>query len=106
MSVIFGTCLSRGSIIDERSLLRLGEATARYGADGTSTYLHGQIGMGFQPFHTTNRSRLEQQPTLDHLGNILVLDGRLDNYHELAVAEGVRDGEISDSSLILKSFDR
>jgi asparagine synthase (glutamine-hydrolysing) len=62
--------------------------------------------MGFQAFHTHSRSHLSQQPAIDQLGNIAVLDGRLDNYHELAALEGIAGGNISDSALVLKAFER
>jgi asparagine synthase (glutamine-hydrolysing) len=106
MSAIFGTCLSRNAVVDERSMLRLAEATSRYGVDETHIFSQRQIGMGFQSFQTHHRARLEQQPLVDHLGNILVLDGRLDNYLELAAREGINGEAVSDSALILKAFER
>jgi asparagine synthase (glutamine-hydrolysing) len=106
MSVIFGTCLSHDSVVDEKLLLHLANATARYGPDGTNTLAHGRIGMGAQAFHTHHRSRLEQPPSVDHRGNIVVLDGRLDNHRELAATQGMSEGALSDSALILKTFER
>ena len=106
MSVIFGTYVSDCPVIDRDSLLRLASVTARYGPDGTNIAIRGQLGMGFQPFYTHSRSRLDHQPTADSLGNVIVLDGRLDNYQELANLEGMSAEEISDAALILRVFAR
>jgi len=106
MSVIFGICASHNSMIDKRSMFRLAETTARYGIDGTEIHVSGRIGMGFQAFHTHLRSRFEQQPTIDPVGNIVVFDGRLDNHLDLAARLDVHDGIVSDSSIILKAFER
>jgi asparagine synthase (glutamine-hydrolysing) len=106
MSVIFGTLLSGDAFADERTLYRLAEVTSRYGVDGTYIACSNQIGMAFQAFHTHTRSRLEHQPATDQLGNMIVLDGRLDNHDDLAAREGFQDGSISDSDLILRTFGR
>ena len=106
MSVIFGTCLADNAFADEQALSRLAEATRRYGADGTYISCDKQIGMGFQAFHTHTRSQLERQPTTDQLGNMIVLDGRLDNHEDLAVREGFKKGSLSDSELVLGTFAR
>jgi asparagine synthase (glutamine-hydrolysing) len=62
--------------------------------------------MGFQAFHTHARSRLERQPAADSFGNRIVLDGRLDNYEDLAVIEGIKKESLSDSDLALRAFAR
>jgi len=106
MSVIFGVCAPRAAIVDEQLLRRCGQATARYGMDGTSVHMQGRIGMGFQAFHTSDRSKLEWKPAVDELGNILAMDGRLDNHEDLA--ESLCDGDrtVPDSGLSLKAFEK
>ena len=106
MSAIFGLYLQQDSLLDEESLSCLGQATSRYGVDGTAIYVQGRLGMAFQAFHTHGRSRLEQQPIVDLRSNILVLDGRLDNHRELAATEGIKEESVSDSALILMAFAR
>jgi asparagine synthase (glutamine-hydrolysing) len=106
MSAIFGTCLSQDAVVDERSMLRLAEATSRYAVDKPRVFSQHRIGMGFQAFQTHHRASLEQQPVIDHLGNVLVLDGRLDNYQELAARAGINGEAVSDSALILMTFER
>jgi asparagine synthase (glutamine-hydrolysing) len=106
MSVIFGICVSQQSIVDESSLLLMAKATERFGADETEVRVHHGIGMGYQAFHTHDRSRLERQPARDCFGNMLVLDGRLDNHRELAVEMDVQDQDVPDSVLVLKAFAR
>jgi asparagine synthase (glutamine-hydrolysing) len=106
MSVIFGICAPANATVDEQSLLRLGHATSRYGMDGTEIHTQGRIGMGFQAFYTQSRSRLEQQPAGDPLGNILVFDGRLDNHRHLAARLAIDNKGVPDSALILEAFAR
>ena len=106
MSVIFGVSLPASSIIHDDSLRRLASVTTRYGMDGTCVLAQGRVGMGFQAFQTHARARLESQPTVDGLGGILVFDGRLDNYQELAAREGVNENNVSDSTLVLKAYAR
>jgi hypothetical protein len=38
--------------------------------------------MEFKSCHTHLRSDLEKQPVIDELGNILTIDGRIDNHKE------------------------
>src|ERR1700722_5809147 len=106
MSVIFGICLANNACADERSLAQLAEVTRRYGVDGTYISYDKQIGMGFQAFHTHVRSSLEGEPATNHLGDMIVLDGRLDNHEDLAVIEGMEKESLSDSNLVLRAFAR
>jgi asparagine synthase (glutamine-hydrolysing) len=106
MSVIFGICLANDAVADERSLSQLGEATRRYGVDGTYISCDKQVGMGFQAFHTHVRSSLEGGPATNHLGDMIVLDGRLDNHEDLAVIDGMEKQSLSDSNLVLRAFAR
>src|SRR5580658_722559 len=106
MSVIFGVLARLNSIVDRESLLRLADATSQYGPDETWIRVQDSIGMGFQAFHTYRRSRLEEQPSVDPLGNILVFDGRLDNHRDLATRLDAGSDDVSDSSLVLKAFAR
>jgi asparagine synthase (glutamine-hydrolysing) len=56
MSIIFGIMESEGPAIEERQLLDLAYATDRYAPDGTFVHGGSLIGMGFQPYHTHQRS--------------------------------------------------
>jgi asparagine synthase (glutamine-hydrolysing) len=106
MSVIFGVLDRSGSAAAQESLERWAQITVRYGPDGTSVCGNGPIGMAYQAFCTHRRSSLEHQPTIDKLGNMVVFDGRLDNYQELCDAFGISASVHSDSELILKAFER
>ena len=106
MSVIFGDCLPQGATVEGATLSRLAAATARYGDDGTALHTQGRIGMGFQAFHTHERSLIGTQPAVDAVGNILVFDGRLDNHEELAAGDGLIGVRPADSILILNAFAR
>jgi asparagine synthase (glutamine-hydrolysing) len=104
MSVIFGIRCAFGQTTRQQDLLQLAAATEPYAPDGTFVYAQGEVGMGFQPFHTTERSRLESQPALDAHGNLLVLDGRLDNQEGLRHALHPGSQDIADSALVLLAF--
>jgi asparagine synthase (glutamine-hydrolysing) len=106
MSVIFGNCLSTGSAMDDTLVRQLGYVTARYGPDGTDTLISGRIGMGFQAFHTHARSRLGRQLIADDYGNLIALDGRIDNHKEFSTSATMDGSDCSDSSLVLKAFER
>lgn len=106
MSIIFGIAnLDRGPV-EGKALLRLAELTQAYAPDGTLIHTEGPVGMGFQPYHTTARSRLEVQPFSDAHENLIVFDGRLDNCSELADLLSLKIGSTTDSSLVLAAFDR
>lgn len=106
MSVIFGMRKLVGQVTQRQEMLLLATATERFALDGTFVCARGRIGMGFQAVHTTARSRLDSQPTVDQCGNVLVLDGRLDNHNELARSLNVDNGKRSDSLLVLAAFAR
>lgn len=105
MSQIFGVLYQDERTVGERLLLDMGGHTARFVRDGTFVRAAGRIGMGFQPYHTHERSKLEHQPIADDQGNVVAVDGRLDNYEELIDAFGIPGEPPSDSVLILKAFE-
>jgi asparagine synthase (glutamine-hydrolysing) len=106
MSVIFGIRALDGRPIESQEFERLARCSERYAPDGTSFRVDGEIGMGFQAYHTHQRSHLESQPLVDGHGNTLAFDGRLDNYRDLCGLLGVPACESSDSLIVLKAFDR
>lgn len=106
MSIIFGLSKTSEEIVTRQELLRLAAATGRYAPDGTSVAAQGRNGMGFQPYHTHARSRLESQPLIDIHGNLLVFDGRIDNYAELCDLLDIRDPGAPDSLVVLAGFRR
>lgn len=106
MSIIFGLVRGQGSQVVEEDLSVLATATLRYAAEGTSVYVSERVGMGFQPYATHQRSKLETGPLVDALGNSIVLDGRLDNFHELCGLLDIDPHGTSDSQIVLASFAR
>jgi asparagine synthase (glutamine-hydrolysing) len=104
MSIIFGMRSAADRVVEERTLSDLAQRTERYGRDGTSVHTRGRVGMGAQIIHTTLRSSLESQPTVDDHGNMLVFDGRLDNYAELVSLLDLATDNTSDSQIVLASF--
>jgi asparagine synthase (glutamine-hydrolysing) len=104
MSIIFGVLMEKGDLVAERQLLQLAVPTERYAPDGRSVVSNGRIGMGFQPYHTHERSRLESRPITDVYGNMLSLDGRLDNHAELRQLLDYQDDNTPDSVIMLSAF--
>jgi asparagine synthase (glutamine-hydrolysing) len=106
MATIFGICRPRGTPIEEHEMRCMASATANHAVDGTSLVVSDHVGMGYQPYHTHVRSTLDRQPLRDGSGNLLVFDGRLDNWAELRQALDVNDEDISTSQMILAAFSR
>ena len=104
MSIIFGLVCDEGAVVDERQLRSLAQATDRYAPDGSFIKAKGRVGMGFQPYLTHERSKLESQPWVDEFGNMIAFDGRLDNHQELCELLEIATGDIADSLLVLKAF--
>lgn len=77
MSIIFGVHNYGGKPVDECALSRLARSTEFYASDNTFLRIDKDVGMGFQPHHTHQRSNLESQPPFGPNGNMVVLDGRL-----------------------------
>lgn len=106
MSILFGIRKESGDPVQEPELSAIACTTSRWAPDGTFVYAKGPVGMGFQPYHTHPRSKLDSQPTTDECGNVATLDGRLDNHRELCEILGMKDGSASDSLILLAAFRR
>lgn len=106
MSIIFGTLKQRGAIVAKSELLDLGGPTERYATGQSALSVTGRLGMGFQPYVSHARSEMESQPARDHLGHVLVFDGRLDNYQDLANQLDLNSNKTPDSSIVLCAFAR
>jgi asparagine synthase (glutamine-hydrolysing) len=106
MGIQFGVCAAEGSIVEDGQLHLLAKATARYALDGTRTRALGRMGMGFQPFHTHLRSRLDAGPIVDRSGSMLTLDGRIDNCHDLCGPLDLDAEATADAEIVLAAFER
>ena len=104
MSILFGIRKLRDCIIHEEELSEFAGATLRYAPEGTFVTVAGCVGMGFQPYATTSRSVLEQQPRCDNTGNILAFDGRLDNHASLRKTLHIENAEAADSEVVLAAY--
>jgi asparagine synthase (glutamine-hydrolysing) len=105
MSIIFGLRKPEGDLVDERQLLEIAQTTERWAPDGTFVRAEGRIGMGFQPYHTHQRSILQSHPVVDELANMVTLDGRLDNHKELRELLDIGE-DTPDSLIALAAFKR
>lgn len=106
MSILFGVRAAEGESVAEGELRKLAQATSRYAPEGTSVVTRGSIGMGFQPYYTHERSKLETQPVIAARGDILSFDGRLDNHDELTRKLDLPYKAAPDSEIVLAAFER
>jgi asparagine synthase (glutamine-hydrolysing) len=105
MSIIFGVRAPDNASVEASYLKILAHATERYAPDGTFVKAGVSVGMGFQPYHTHERSKLETQPAINGRGNMLAFDGRLDNHEELRTQLELSPRTVADSSIVLAAFD-
>ena len=107
MSVQFGQWNIAGKPVDRAYLEQVQDIVAPYGPDGTNSYLHANVGMGYCAFHTTSESRRETQPYLTPSGAVITWDGRLDNRSELIDAlGGVVTANATDLEIVAAAFMR
>jgi len=104
MSILFGVRYTDGRAVDELQLMELAHATERFAPDGTFVRCLDGLGMGFQAYHTHQRSSLESQPAIDAQGNMITFDGRLDNHKELCELLGIFECDTPDSLIALAAF--
>jgi asparagine synthase (glutamine-hydrolysing) len=104
MSIIFGIREAAGHLVGENDLREVSRSTDHLAPDGKFLLTEGNVGMGFQPFYTHERSRLEAQPLADKRGNALLWDGRLDNFCELAKMLDLPGKTIPDSEIVLAAW--
>ena len=104
MSIIFGIRAAADQQIEERHLRDLARATERYAPDGTFVAATANVGMGYQPYYTHERSKLETRPVIDTVGSMLCFDGRLDNHQELQTTLGLERESVADSEIVLRAF--
>jgi asparagine synthase (glutamine-hydrolysing) len=78
-------------------------AAPHRGLDGTTVRVAGPIAMAHQRLATTVEAAREEQPIADHLGRLLVFDGRIDEHDGERVGTG---WETSDAAVVLSSWNR
>src|SRR5579864_1749047 len=83
MSVQAGIWNFNGEPVDRTLLKTISSQTSDYGPDGEAFHMDGNVALLYRPFHTTAESRLEHQPYVCPDGQVITLDGRLDNRDEL-----------------------
>lgn len=106
MSILFGIRAADGESVAESELRGLARATARYAPEGTSILVRANVGMGFQPCSTHQRSKLDVQPVAAAQGNMLSFDGRLDNHKSLCTELELPCEATPDSEIVRAAFDR
>jgi asparagine synthase (glutamine-hydrolysing) len=104
MSIIFGVYKPKSASVETEEMQLLASATAMHATDGSYLAVSGRMGMGFQPYHTHIRSKLETGPMTDAHGNMVDFDGRLDNWEDLRRSLQLPDQNARDSSIVLAAY--
>jgi asparagine synthase (glutamine-hydrolysing) len=106
MNIIFGIWRPQGPPVTREELESMAVHTRRFAPDGEWFRITPEIGFGVQAQYTHDRSRLDNQPASDAAGNVLLFDGRLDNYRNLMSELGLISQNTSDSEIILCAYRR
>src|SRR5579883_719434 len=104
MCILLGILEDPGELASEPELRALSLITERYATGAAAFYVDGRLGMGLQPYLTHQRSGMDSAVRADGFGNVVSLDGRLDNHSELAGLLGLDDSAAPDSEIILTAF--
>lgn len=104
MSILFGVRQRAAKQAQLGEMEQLAKATAQYAVDGTEMKADGVLGMAVQPYYTHRRSRLGSMMAEDGQGNIVSLDGRLDNVEALCEELHIDSEGTSDAEIVLRIF--
>lgn len=104
MNVIFGIWRPQGFPIAREDLEAMAVHTHGFASDAQWFRIASDIGFGVQSQFTHERSRLGVQPASDAAGNLLVYDGRLDNYRELLRSLDLEGEDTPDSEIVLCAY--
>jgi asparagine synthase (glutamine-hydrolysing) len=106
MSIIFGLMKTAGKLVSIQEVEALARTTERYALDGTFIHAQDNLGVGIHASITAERARREHYPAIDVDGNILLFDGRLDNFADLCNRLELESDQIPDTSVVLAAFQR
>jgi len=108
MSIQFGVWNFDGHPVQPALLAEIAKHCSAYAADAEEFLTQGEVAFGYRPFHTTRESRIEDRPHQTGMGNIITLDGRLDNRNELIESLQFQGetAEITDLALVAAAYDR
>jgi asparagine synthase (glutamine-hydrolysing) len=111
MSAIFGIYYLDGKQVRPELLENMADILKHRGNDGTGIWHDGSIGLGHRMLWTTPESLTEQLPKSFRNGELTITaDARIDNrteiLSELGLSRCSNDKPLSDSELILLSYER
>src|SRR5258708_14590874 len=107
MSAQAGLWYFDGRPLDQGFLEKVEDALLQYALDGGGQHCSGSIGMWYRAFQTRRESRIEKQPYVSDLGNVMTWDGRLDNRDEL-IPELCNDltEDQTDVAIVMAAYER
>jgi len=106
MSVQFGRWNFDGKVVHPIVFDQVRPQLAPYGPDGEGILCHGNFGVLYRAFHTTEESRRETQPRISESGAVITWDGRLDNREVLIDELGNKTtSESTDLEIVAASYD-
>jgi len=105
MSGITGIFHRDGKPVKRSQIQEMIKSISHRGPDGSDIYKDGEVALAHQMLHTTPESIKEKQPFKD-LDEKLVItaDARIDNREDLLRILRIKNSNISDSELLLKSY--
>ena len=90
--------------IERRVLATMSARLAHRGRDGERLYLSGPAGLACQHSWVTPEEQGEHLPLVGASGAVLVMDGRIDNRHDL-VTRLALDATVSDARCVLAAYE-
>ncbi|HEY3131845.1 MAG TPA: lasso peptide isopeptide bond-forming cyclase, partial [Acidobacteriota bacterium] len=110
MSAITGVYFMDGRPLDPADLKRMLKTVAHRGPNGSGLWFRGPVGLGHRMLWTTPESLRETLPLIHQTGDLVITaDARIDNREELVSLLNINGrplGEIADSELILRAYEK
>lgn len=107
MSAITGIFIRDGQKIEPSQIRKMNDVLDYRGPDGSAIWNDGSVGLGHQMLFNTPESLNEKLPFHDeNLDLVITAHARIDNRLELFELLEIENSDITDSELILKSFNK
>lgn len=111
MSAIFGVIGANQYLLDKEAFIRMANALAHRGKDGSRTFTFNNMGFGHHMLFTTAESHKEKLPCKNMSGSLIITsDSRLDNRNELIDllihSTPIPAKELCDSHLLLLAYEK
>ena len=106
MSVVFGVKRTLDNPVTGQELSDMASHTMRWTKGEPSLLRNGQVGMGQQTGVNEAANGSQRSLLADRHGNVVALDGRLDNGKELCELLSFDQSSVSSAQIVLSAFER